>query len=90
MLWSGWDHGIRHGCQLDANFFSHCSVIVPVGLLLLDSRLAHGLLDLLLVLLEHVLHVPAGRHQRPRVMDPLVPPSKTLGGKMFANAISAA
>ena len=52
--------------------------MVPVGLLLLDPRLADRLLDLPLVLLEHVLHVPAGRHQGTRVVDPLVPPSESL------------
>ena len=77
MLWSETMGFAVYGYQLDAcSFFP--SVMVPVGLLLLDPRLADRLLDLPLVLLEHVLHVPAGRHQGTRVVDPLVPPSKSL------------
>lgn len=77
MLW--WSETMGFIRLLDANcFFPHRLLMVPVGLFLLNPRLAHGLLDLPLVLLEHVIHVGAGRHQRPRVMHPLVPPSETL------------
>lgn len=60
---------------LDACFLS---VMVPVRPLLLHPCLADCLLDLPLVLLEHVLHVPTRRHQRPRVVDPLVLRSESL------------
>jgi hypothetical protein len=57
--------------------------MVPVRLLLLHTRLSHRILDLPLVLPEHVLHVPAGRHQRARVVDPLVLRSERLKTKFI-------